>query len=64
MEQNELICLDTDCDHRKQNPAKIPDRLPLILYKYRTLQQFLEYFDNYLAGRLWFADKATLNDPM
>jgi len=64
MEQNELICLDTGCNQRKQNPAKTPDRLPSVLYKYMTLQQFLDYFDDYLAGRLWFADKATLNDPM
>ncbi|GAB6391553.1 MAG: leucine-rich repeat protein [Treponematales bacterium] len=37
---------------------------PLVLYKYRTLQQFLEHFDDYMAGNLWFADKTSLNDPM
>jgi len=39
-------------------------REPLILYKYMSLKRFMTSFKDYLDGKVWFADRESLNDPM
>lgn len=36
----------------------------MILYKYMTLERFFGSFDDYLSGKVWFADWKSMNDPM
>jgi len=36
----------------------------MILYKYMTLERFLGSFDDYMAGKAYFADWSRMNDPM
>jgi len=63
-EKNKLICYDPNCDHRKQESTNTPDKRPEILYKYMTLKRFMESFNDYLDGKLYFAGLDSMNDPM
>ena len=45
--------------------SKINSEKPrLKFYKYMTLERFMGSFKDYLEGRVYFADRDTLNDPM
>jgi hypothetical protein len=39
-------------------------KYPITLYKYMPIERFQEHLDDYLVGKLYFADKEQLNDPM
>jgi predicted RNase H-related nuclease YkuK (DUF458 family) len=39
-------------------------KYPVTLYKYMPIEKFREHLDEYLVGKLYFADRERLNDPM
>jgi len=46
-----------------KNKKRKNENKPLVLYKYRDIKNWEKYSGDYLDGKLFFADRRSLNDP-